>query len=630
MPRPRFSNTNRRNNRQPPRIAGDVRLYQLVSSFGIGSIANFAKDTVIIAGVDDWDTNNNDRENWEDRKVYNENLQSITGAKFFLTPKANSDSRFSKSRDIPSYVFPEMLYCPKCKRLIHYKEAQNTGKPHQCFLNNQNGRPCKGRLVASRFVVCCENGHIEDFPYSWWVHRGAKCEKCPDDRKPRMSMFNAAGRSDAESLFVKCEDCGKQRNMEGAFQEFALAGENGRACSCNHPHLRDKKQNGESECGQPLKTRLRSSTGVYYTVAYSALSIPPWSKQAVQIVEREYDALQHMTGEGAVAYLSGKTNATTAIEQLLEAYTIIKARKGSSSARSEADVYYDEYKVLCGGDMESAGEYSAYAVDVPRGFENLFSGITVIDKLTVIQALKGFTRLKPWNGSANDDSDSAKRIAPLSTYKKDWLPAVKLNGEGVFFRFNEKTLKHWVSVIGNRYGEMRNALGDSFYRGSNPRFSEQYVALHTFAHLMIRQLANDCGYSASSLREKIYSTYNGNGDEMCGVLIYLAASDADGSLGGLISIAENTSMLQNVLEEMLRKAQWCSADPLCITSKKQGFLSLNYAACHDCVLLPETSCEFRNVLLDRAAIVGTPEDTSLGLFSGMFMPPTLDFSSQNF
>ena len=100
---------------------------------------------------------------------------------------------------------------------------------------------------------------------------------------------------------------------------------------------------------------------------------------------------------------------------------------------------------------------------------------------------------------------------------------------------------------------------------------------------------------------------------MCGVLIYLATSDAEGSLGGLISIANDPNRLHIILNNMLHKALWCSADPLCCNSTKQGFHSLNYAACHDCVLLPETSCEFRNVLLDLISIVGKLDNPDLGL-----------------
>jgi hypothetical protein len=615
MPRPLFNNKNR-TTKYKPRVAGDVRQYQLVSSFGIGSIVDFARDTVIIGGVDNWDKNQNDRENWEDRKIYNENLQALTGAKYFLSPKTESGTRFGKSRDISSYIFPEILYCPKCKKLIHYKEALNVGKPNQCFLNDKDGGICKGRLVASRFVVCCENGHLEDFPYSWWVHRGGKCKSGKDT--PRISMFNLAGRSDAESLFIKCEECGERRSMEGAFAEYAFAGDNGYSCSCNQPHLREKRHPDDSECDMPLKTRLRTASGVYFSVVYSALSIPPWSKQAVQIIEREYEALQYMNSDGIKNYLKKKASATISILQLLEAYEVVKAHKGTGIVRSEADVYFDEYKVLSKGIVENQDEYSAFSAVVPADFNKYFDSITIVDKLTVIQALKGFTRLKPWNGSGSENSEVSRRIVPLSAYKKEWFPAVKLNGEGIFFKFNEKMLGKWAKRINKRYDDMKNALDDSFYRSANPRYSSQYVVLHTFAHLLIKQIAGECGYGESSLREKIYSTFEDSDNIMNGVLIYLASSDADGSLGGLIDIAENADKLQSILENMLRKAQWCSADPLCISSKRQGFLSLNYAACHDCLLLPETSCEFRNVLLDRTAVVGTPEDVSIGLFGDCF------------
>ena len=144
--------------------------------------------------------------------------------------------------------------------------------------------------------------------------------------------------------------------------------------------------------------------------------------------------------------------------------------------------------------------------------------------------------------------------------------------------------------------------------------------LHTFSHLLIRQLANECGYSTASMKERIYSTFlshSGKNEIMNGILIYTASSDCDGSLGGLISAAQNTDKLHDILENMLTKAAWCSGDPLCISSTEQGFDSLNYSACHDCVLLPETSCEFRNVLLDRVSIVGRPEEPQLGLMGGV-------------
>ena len=531
---------------------------------------NNLKDTVIISGIDDWDANRNELEDWQSRKIFNENLQALTGAMFFLSPKTESGPAVLKNNDIPSYVFPETLHCPICKKLINYREALNTGKPNRCFLNDQNGKPCRGRLIASRFVVCCENGHLEDFPYSWWVHKNEKCKS--GNGSPRMSMFNLTGRNDLESLFIKCEECGILKNIASAFSENAFAGENGFPCSCNHPHIRDKRIGTDIKCDKTLKTRLRTASGVYFPVNCNALLIPPWSESAVQIVEREYEVLQCMDRDGIIRYLRGKTNS----------------------------------KVLSKGDVQDADKYSATSGTVPIGFERYFNAVTIVDKLTVTQALRGFTRLLPWNGSNN--------VVPLSAHRKDWLPAVQQNGEGLFFRFNENTLREWESGTSGRYDEMRYSFTKSLYRDANPRFSPRYVALHTFAHLLIRQISNECGYSLSSLREKIYCTFDGYDCIMGGALIYLASSDADGSLGGLISIAETTERLRSVLECMLQKTQWCSADPLCISSMKQGYLSLNYAACHDCVLLPETSCEFRNVLLDRASVVGMPGDTSVGLF----------------
>ena len=91
---------------------------------------------------------------------------------------------------------------------------------------------------------------------------------------------------------------------------------------------------------------------------------------------------------------------------------------------------------------------------------------------------------------------------------------------------------------------------------------------------------------------------------MCGILIYTASSDSDGSLGGLARQGV-TEKLRDILLAMLEEASWCSNDPICIDSRNQGYASLNYAACHACGLLPETSCECGNVLLDRGAIIGT-------------------------
>jgi len=101
---------------------------------------------------------------------------------------------------------------------------------------------------------------------------------------------------------------------------------------------------------------------------------------------------------------------------------------------------------------------------------------------------------------------------------------------------------------------------------------------------------------------------------MAGVLIYTAAGDSEGSMGGLVRMGE-PGILEYTLARALERAQWCSSDPVCIESKGQGPDSCNLAACHSCSLLPETSCEEQNRLLDRGVVIGTLEEPDSGFFS---------------
>lgn len=442
-------------------------------------------------------------------------------------------------------------------------------------------------------------------------------------------MYNVDNRSDVHSLIIKCEECNAIRGMSNALTKNAFSGEDGYKCSGNHPHLgRDYRK----ECDEVVSARLRSSSSVYFPANISALTIPPWSKRAVQIIEAAYENIKSalssfmevsevaVSEDKARKYVSRyieknvlpKVREPMTIGDLMEAYDIVENDKESPGIVSEADVFSAEYDVLCRGSI-TADEYVASEAGVPAAFRSIFERVTVVEKLTVINALIGFTRIEPWDGKVKNNP----HLAPLSVEKKKWLPAVKLLGEGIFIQFSREALDLWQKRAAGRYDLMSNQLGNSGF--VNERFSPEYVALHTFAHLLIRQLSEDCGYSASSLREKIYCTFNddANQTDMRGALVYLSTSDAEGSLGGLTSIGRDPKRLQSILKNMLQKALWCSADPFCSRSTQQGFSSLNYAACHDCVLLPETSCEFRNVLLDRIAVVGAAENPELGLLGNI-------------
>ena len=227
---------------------------------------------------------------------------------------------------------------------------------------------------------------------------------------------------------------------------------------------------------------------------------------------------------------------------------------------------------------------------VPEFLEDYIEDIVLAKRLREVLALRGFRRITPEQPNADDDRFKGYHLSgdcvPLSDVELNWLPAIEMLGEGLFIKIREDALEEWEDAFENEYQPMRTRLEHSNVGCEN--FSARYVLLHTLSHLLIRQLSLECGYSGASIKERIYSTYPESDVKMAGILLYTSSSDSDGSLGGLVrkGLPESFEM---IFRNMLQEASWCSSDPICIESHAQGYDSLNYAACHACSLLPETS-----------------------------------------
>lgn len=572
---------------------GDIRKTQMITTFGVGSIVDFKDDTVVIASTDDWDYNPNDAEEVDSRKIFNENLSVITQAEYFLMPRTTqSINSFSKGKNIASYVFPEKLHCSRCGNIYDFREL-DIKERHKC-------PQCRNNLNASRFIVVCTNGHMDDFPYDWWVHSG---KPCPTGVKaPRIKMVNIYNRTDIDSLRLECSECKATRSMVQVFSENALSEFQ---CTCKHPHFKDPFAKASFGCHDKMRARLRSSSGVYFPITKSALLIPPWSKKVVHCIQKNYGLLKAVDEDKIVfAIRQAIHNTDISDAEIMRCWKAVQISLEHKRNRSELSVYEDEYAVLSKDENRNEDNFSSYSSVVPQKYRAYFEQISVVDRLTVTQAFTGFTRI----------TRNEKNSVSVSQYPKPWLPAVELTGEGIFIRFNKEKIKQWRNENSSRYERMRNAMTDSRFIFDS--FSEPYVMLHTFAHLFIREISNVCGYSAASIREKIYSEIDENNEvKMCGILVYVSSSDSDSSLGGLISVADNEDVFEKIMDSMLERASWCSGDPLCISSMKQGYKNLNYSACHDCTLLPETSCERFNCFLDRASIVGLPDNPDVGFFN---------------
>jgi hypothetical protein len=244
-----------------------------------------------------------------------------------------------------------------------------------------------------------------------------------------------------------------------------------------------------------------------------------------------------------------------------------------------------------------------------------------VDVLRETRALRGFTRvrddlLKLTSGKA------LLRRKPLPPVQ-DWLPAYVVKGEGIYFELDPDRLAAWEgrAEVQARADKITAHFGAvASQRGlQNRTLSPRFVLLHTLGHLLINQLVFACGYSSASLRERLYVS-DAAEHEMAGLLIYTAAGDSEGTMGGLVRMSRPDN-LRSVFASALTDAHWCSTDPVCMDAgeKGQGPDSCNLAACHGCALLPETSCEEFNRFLDRGLVIGTFADPTLGYFSDLHL-----------
>lgn len=592
--------------RKQPKNLGQIRTAQLITSYGIGAIVDFRDETGILAEADNWYTSDNPDES---RVIHCHSLEKILGKRFFVMPKWDTTPhnvyQTWRSRDVGAYRFPNTLYCPQCQRLI----------PDSTLAGLQPGALkcpyCKNsRLVPSRFIVTCPHGHIDDFPYDAWVHRGKSCPK-RSGNAPNLKLKNIDGRNSIGSLQVICDDCDAKRNMQDALTADGLRSIY--TCSGRRPWLSWEYDKG-SPCSEDAVARLRTAAGVYMPAHVSALNIPPWTTRISQVLRRHMAALDGRSDGQAADYiekyihhqLRGVDTAS-----ILSVWKQLSKNDQEEHPQNEQQLYEDEYVALCDMADNPDGDFCSTPKPVPIKYSGLIHRIFAITRMTEVVAMLGFTRLHPWDGDYRSPA-----LAPIfSNPNQEWLPAVELHGEGIFIELTEDYVQRWEQQNETVYAEMLRNASAIHCVNASPR----YVLLHTLSHLLIRALAVNCGYQAASMKERIYSTYCENGKAMCGILIYTTAADTEGSLGGLVGQAEPEYMEAH-LDALLNEASWCSSDPLCLSAtgkNAQGLYGLNYAACPQCTLLPETACTMRNSLLDRGALIGREQDSTSGYFASM-------------
>lgn len=574
----------------PPRaLKGSVRRSQLITTYGVGAIIAVEDESVMVTGIDRWGI--------DDPNIHEPRLERELNVRGFVLPPATDDGP-----DIPAVRFPVWCSCPVCERLDRHKFFTS-------FDRNRCGT-CDAPLIPSRFVVACGHGHIDDFPYFRWVHAGL-----PRSQEDHTMSIRAGGASASlRDIEISCT-CGASMTMEGAFGRHALR-EVGARCTGKRPWLTGAVE----DCDELPRALQRGASNVWFPVVRSALSIPPWSEGAFGVLNRYWGVLRHTPTDALAPTITGMDltrNTSYSIDDLVAAVTLRKEREANPpDPTGREPLKNEEYEALIKGREESSGKQDFVCMPA-SGVGDLaktwFPQVMVVKRLREVRVLESFTRILP-----PSPSDAADRRAPLYDAPPGWLPAIEVTGEGVFLRLDPSRLNQWeasenisrrVKKIDDNYVARFTERGDVPDRKITPRL----ILIHTLAHALINQWSLDSGYPAASLRERLHVS-----DVMAGLLLYTATTDSAGSLGGVVAQAED-GRLGETLVNALTAASWCSADPLCIEAGTQGVDSLNLAACHACILLPEVSCEEMNQLLDRALLIGIPEDPTLGYFAPMLV-----------
>jgi len=323
-----------------------------------------------------------------------------------------------------------------------------------------------------------------------------------------------------------------------------------------------------------------------------------------------FDELSQAIGEAAAwarlgPKFSAKAQALAISEEQLS--TLIRcpidsAPIGLTPPHADAldELKAEEFAALSDPAQCASGNFEGTSYSPPLdggspAFNAIVMSVSLITRMREVRAVRGFHRQFP---GALD-----RLVSVAEREQTDWLPACEVFGEGMFLRFNPTHLARWKAALSareqQRFGRMERSIQErriSFLPSPTPEF----VAMHGFAHALIRQLTFDCGYAASSLRERIYSDVDRT---QLGILIYTADGDSEGTLGGLVRQGTPSRLLSTVARA-LQSCSWCSSDPLCYESENQGLGGFNRAACHSCLLVSETSCECANTLLDRRLLLG--------------------------
>lgn len=595
------------------RRVGGVRPSQMMHTYGPGAVVDLPGMSVVLAGTDLWDINHSERI-LEPRLIGA--VRAVSGCgqvSEFRTPpwEQETASPFDEWArvGVPVHPFPRWLRCTVCdllspvdRKRFHLEVPVYRPDRARYFHDKCHGR--RPSAVPARFLIACPAGHLDDFPWEAYVHRAGPCSS----GAPVLELKEAGKANRATDVRIICKTCGSDRLVQDAFGPQSA--DHLPRCRGRHPHL----QRFDASCSQPTRALLLGASNAWFAVYRSALTIPTVTGDIEQKVASHWDDLNDIEDRNEFEFIIKRLVKGTGERSLRwvlrydadDVWTaIVDRRDGKPGDTGTGDLRGPEWDAFTAAVPPKSDDFEVRVLPIPSGFAKTLDHPVAIERLREVQALCGFTRID------GPDSADPVLVAPLWRDPQGWLPAAEVRGEGILIRLPEARVEQWETDYSDSHRYQRLIQATRNWRtrrglppdGGAP--TSRFVLLHTLSHLLLHQVALDCGYSTASVRERLYCREAGDpvGAPMAGVLLFTASPDSEGTLGGLVALAD-PNRLAAVFREAMARAKLCSTDPMC-ADHQAGDLgdTLHNAACHACLFAPETSCEAGNRFLDRGSVI---------------------------
>lgn len=511
-------------------------------------------------------------------------------------------------------MFPVWHLCFKRNPTILYFHKMND---KHCSAYDKN--LCEGcekeKNPNVRFVRACPDGHLDEVYWYSEVHGGEKT--CLNENH---FYWKATG-SALEDIAIECPVCGASTNMKKIYKnKVKCTGripENEEFFGSKILSLRPNPLGG---CHEEMSVIQKQSSSLRLPYTKTLLKIPTFDESVLDLFN-----ISQFT-----AYLEGLENIDDVdsvitkekfkdsvlkyfdneefwlLEEYLEKNKISDLFKEfhrvGQREPSFTNAVDEEFSAIKYGDKNSANfsrsdfiSYDLTCLDYEFPLE-----VSAIYKLTTVTAQLSYQRKPhpPKNGVIDEFDDDYKFI-PIGYEDEDvephkmWYPAYKGVGEGIFITSDDNPFDYTDGLDETIELWNKNFIGaySDRHETENPLF----IWWHTLSHAIIKSLSLSCGYSSASLHERVYLDEE---SEQGGILIYNTSPSDDSGMGGLVDLVFDDLEFKKVLKNAMNTLLVCSNDPLCSSVKLEdgGF---NGSACHNCLLVSETSCEHQNQLLDR-------------------------------